>query len=196
MIRTLSQFEEKIFRSINGSHTTFLDYLMMLASNLFLTIPIFVIIAIFSAKYYKDQGYYHPRTNASVVIIILFLSFIFCFLLLPQIFSFFLDRTKPCLNPNVSSWLRVVNEDCDASYTSFAFRPCIMFCITSFLFFTFKSDFKNTVLFLFFWSLLVSYSRIYLGVHYPSNVLLADIIGIFCGYITNRMYLYIKYNFF
>jgi undecaprenyl-diphosphatase len=69
-----------------------------------------------------------------------------------------------------------------------------MFCITSFLFFSIKDDLKKTKAFLVFLSILVSYSRIYLGVHYPGNVLLADIIGIICGFITSRLYFYVKYD--
>jgi undecaprenyl-diphosphatase len=194
MTQALHLFEEKIFHFINGNHTAFLDYLMVSASNLFLFIPIIILIAFVSAWYYKHHGYYHHKANSVMLMIILLCGFLFCFFVLPQIFPYLLDRTKPCLNPNISTWLRLVNNDCNDVNGSFALRPCIMFCITSFLFFSIKDDLKKTKAFLVILSILVSYSRIYLGVHYPGNVLLADIIGIICGFITSRLYFYVKYD--
>ena len=194
MTQSLHLFEEKIFHFINGNHTDFLDFLMQFVSNLFLFIPIFILIAFVSAWYYKHQGYYHHKANSAMLIVILLCGFLFCFFVLPLIFPNLLGRTKPCLNPNISNWLRLVNEDCSDVNGSFALRPCVMFCITSFLFFSIKDDLKKTKAFLIFLSVLVSYSRIYLGAHYPGNVLLAGIMGIICGFITSRLYFYVKYD--
>jgi undecaprenyl-diphosphatase len=194
MTQALHVFEEKIFHLINGNHTDFLDYLMLLASNLLLFIPIIILIAFASDWYYKQHGYYHHIAKSVILTTVLLCGFFFCFFVLPYILPYILDRTKPCLNSNISTWLRLVNTDCNDVNGAFALRPCIMFCMTSFLFFSIKDDLKKTKIFLLFLSILVSYSRIYLGAHYPGNVLLADIIGIIFGFITSRLYFYVKYD--
>jgi undecaprenyl-diphosphatase len=39
-----------------------------------------------------------------------------------------------------------------------------------------------------FWALVVSYSRIYLGVHYPGDVIFGSILGILIGWSIFKLY--------
>ena len=196
MNKVAISFDEKLFLALNGNHSEFLDSVMLLASNLFSCIPIFIFIVFIAAKYYKKQGYSYPLANSVLLTGILLLGFMFCLFVLPPTFSGILERQKPCFNPSISSLVRMVGEDCSNTSSFFAVRPCVMFCITSFLLFTLKKEFPVTKAILIFWSLLVSYSRIYLGAHYPFNILIADLIGFFCGFITSRLYFYMKYDIF
>ena len=41
---------------------------------------------------------------------------------------------------------------------------------------------------------LVAYSRVYVGSHYPLNILISATTGIAVGFLVNRLYLYLKYN--
>ncbi|MBC7865861.1 MAG: phosphatase PAP2 family protein [Bacteroidia bacterium] len=196
MNKLINSIDEEIFLALNGSHSQFLDGLMLFASNLFSSIPILMLVACIATLYYKKQGYSHPVAKSVMLTTVLLLGFLFCLFVLPHAFSFLFERTKPCLNPNISTSVRMLGEDCNSSSSFFAVRPCIMFFITSFLFFTIKNDFPWVKAGLITWSLLVSYSRIYLGVHYPFNVLIADLAGILFGFILSRFYFFMKYEVF
>ena len=189
-------FDEKLFLALNGRHSEFLDQVMLLASNLFSSIPIFILIAVIATRYYKKQGYSYPLANSLLMICVLLIGFLFCLFVLPPTLSGLFERQRPCFNPSISNWVRLVGEDCNTTRSSFAVRPCITFCVTSFFLFTLKTDFPISKAALIFWSLMVAYSRIYLGIHYPFNVLIAVLIGFFCGYMTSRLYFYLKDDVF
>ncbi len=193
MYQWINKWDEKLFLFFNQSHSSFFDVLMLLSSNLLSLIPIFLLTA-FVAHRYKKKDNYHSTANLFVYLFSLLAVCFVCFEIIPQLFSLIIHREKPCLNPNISIWVRLLGEDCNTSNGIFAVRPCINFCITSFVLFTVKQNFTFIKIILVCWSLLVSYSRIYLGAHYPSNVLLADIIGIGLGYIGSRVYFQLTQN--
>ena len=47
---------------------------------------------------------------------------------------------------------------------------------------------RPTTIALFAWSLLSGYTRIYLGVHYPGDILVGMLFGLLCGYLVYRIY--------
>jgi undecaprenyl-diphosphatase len=193
MDQATNNLDEKVFLALNGNHSEFLDNIMLFASNLFSLIPIFILIIFVVNRYYKKQADY-PLTHSIILTGVLLLFFLFSFKVLPGLFSAFFEREKPCLNPNISVFVRLLGENCNTGNNFFAVRPCIMFCIATFLLFTIKHDFIFFRILLIFWALLVSYSRIYLGAHYPLNVLISDIVGILVGFIGSRFYFYLRYN--
>lgn len=188
--------DEKLFLALNGNHAGWLDMLMRLASNMFLYIPVLLLIVILFFRYFKAQNNYHTLPNTVLISIILILEFVLCLELLPQLFASVFAMDRPCLNPNISSMVRLVGEDCSSDAPYFAIRPFLMFFITGFLFFTFRKEYPRIKWMLVTWSVLVSYSRIYLGAHYPVNVLIAAGVGIGMGFLGSQLYLYLKNRLF
>jgi len=63
-----------------------------------------------------------------------------------------------------------------------------VFGLATFIWFVFDEKFKLLKYWLFFWAILVSYSRIYNGVHYPGDVLAGSFIGMAYGYLMAKAY--------
>jgi len=166
---------------------------MLSASNLLSLIPVFILVAIIASKYYTKHGGY-PVVNTAILTTVLLIIFLFCFKVVPEIFSFFIERPRPCVNPNISLWVRLLGEECNNTTNFLPTRPCIVFCIASFLLFTFKNDFPVVKILFVLWALLVSYSRIYLGAYYPSSVIISGATGFLAGYLGSRIYFYLKYQ--
>lgn len=182
--------DEQLFLILNNAHFDFLDSIMLIVNNINLLIAV-IFFVMFIAIQGKNKESYHPVTTFLVyALCLIFLSSI-CFLVLPNLFSMLIHRISPCLNPNISDLVRLVNNDCNPDRNFYSLRTCVIFSITSFLFFTVKEKFLPVKVFLISLSLLVAYSRIYLGVHYPSDVLTAGITGISLGFFFSKFYFYL-----
>jgi undecaprenyl-diphosphatase len=64
------------------------------------------------------------------------------------------------------------------------------FGLATFLWFVLDKQFKLLKYWLFVWAVLVSYSRIYNGVHYPGDVVVAAFIGAGYGYLMAKAYFF------
>ena len=197
-ISVIDKLDENLFLTLNGTHHAILDYVMLIASNLLSFIPVFLLCAFIAIKYFKQQDDgYHPYLNLILLITILIIQYFVCRYLLENIFQILYYRDRPCENPDISSLVRLLGSNCNPqNHSMFSYKPCLIFCITSFLFFTIKQGYRGFKFVLVFWALLVAYSRIYVGAHYPMNVLVSGITGILMGYFISKFYFYLKYKLF
>ncbi len=197
-ISFIDKLDEKLFLALNSNHHAVLDYLMLFTSNLASFIPVFLLSAFIAIKYFKQQDDgYHPYLNLILLFAILVTQYFVCRYLLEDIFKSLYYRDRPCENPDISSFVRLLGRNCIAkNHSLFSYKSCLIFCITSFLFFTIKHGFKGFKVLLIIWALLVAYSRIYVGAHYPINVFISGVTGIMMGYFISKFYFYLKYKLF
>ena len=194
----IDKFNESVFLRVNGEHHEFLDPLMLTASNKFSFIPIFLLCTFVAIRYFKKQKEaYHPYVNYLLLVGVLSLQFVLCFNVLPDVFKSLFQMERPCSNPEIAGLVRLLGTDCKpTAHSFFSYKACLVLCFTSFVFFTIREGFKWLKLILIVWCVIVSYSRVYVGAHYPINILVTDFIGILIGYIGYRFYLYLRYNLF
>ena len=192
----IDKLDENIFLTLNGKHHGVLDYIMLSASSLISFIPVFIICAYITISYFRKQDTrYYTFINITLLISVLVIQYFVCRYLLDEIFKSLFYRDRPCVNPNISSFIRMLGRDCNpTNHSVFAYKACLIFCLTSFLFFTIKEGFRGIKWALLAWALLVAYSRVYVGSHYPTNILISAVTGIIVGFLINRLYLYLKYN--
>ncbi len=95
------------------------------------------------------------------------------------------QRLRPCNNPDINTFIRVVQSR--SSYSFFSGHAANSMAVASFLYFVFKSRIKYLG-FLFLWPLVFAYSRIYLGLHYPLDILTGYLFGFVFGYLIHLLY--------
>ena len=176
MIDKLLELDEVLFRLINSfAGIEFLDEFMILISSKFLWIPLYIYILFLIYKNFTD----------------VFLKILFAIALLifvsdfgsVHLFKQVILRLRPC------HFLENINvvDGCGGSYGFISSHASNSFAIAFFVSLLFKN--RWGFIFLFSWALLIGISRVYLGVHYPFDI----IGGIFWGLFVSLL-VYFIYN--
>lgn len=103
------------------------------------------------------------------------------------------QRLRPCNNPEINSFIRIVQSR--NSFSFFSGHAASSMGVTTFLFLNFKKDFKYLWL-LFLWPLIFAYSRIYLGLHYPLDIICGYLCGAILGFLMFKLYQKVHKRYF
>ncbi|MFB9110447.1 phosphatase PAP2 family protein [Flavobacterium gyeonganense] len=103
------------------------------------------------------------------------------------------QRLRPCNNPEINTIIRVVQSR--SSYSFFSGHAANTMAVATFLFLVLKRHFKYLG-FLFLWPLIFAYSRIYLGLHYPGDILTGYFFGALFGFLMFKVYQNLKPKYF
>jgi len=172
----VSDLDRLLFQAINGTHSNWADSLMWLISTRWLFIPLYLYLI--WIVYKKFPGTYW----------ILFLSVASMILVSDQLsvaVKFWVERPRPCHDALLSETVHLVNNKCGGLYGFYSSHASNTAALAWFLGLCLRSRIWFNVLI--FWSLLVGYSRIYLGNHYPSDVLVGWSAGAILAWLTYAM---------
>jgi undecaprenyl-diphosphatase len=168
----LQSLDEQIFIFLNGFHTPMMDLFMAWVSAHNTWIPLYLIIMFSIFLFY-------PKKEA-VFIVLYFIASGFADLVTSGFMKPFFARLRPCFNPELEGLVHVVGN-CGGKFGFASSHAANTFALFGGLYFVLKDN-KIIVNSMLLWAILVSYSRIYVGVHYLSDVLFGAIIGFFISY--------------
>jgi len=100
-----------------------------------------------------------------------------------NMFKDYFQRLRPCHDPDLLNLFRTVKESCGGLYSFFSAHAANSFAFATFIFFMTKKSYRNLSSLLFAWALIVSYSRIYIGVHFPLDIIFGALYGIIAGFL-------------
>ena len=98
------------------------------------------------------------------------------------------QRLRPCYNESLISFVRLVNESCGGKYGFFSAHASNSFSLAVFFGLLYKNRFRYIIYISLLYASLISYSRIYLGVHFPLDILFGGVYGITIGLVVFRIY--------
>lgn len=177
MIETIKSWDESLFLLLNGMHSSFFDWLMFWASDRFIWIPLYTFGFFYLLLNYKLKG-------AVWVIFIIPLIFM-SDTVSSGIIKDAVERLRPCHNAALRGAIHLVGN-CGGEFGFISSHAANSFALATYLGVVLKEDSRRLIFIFWLWAGLISYSRIYLGVHYPLDVLGGMILGIVLGYLTAR----------
>ena len=107
-----------------------------------------------------------------------------------NVFKYGLQKWRPTHNPDMQGLVHTVRGYVGGPYGTVSAHAASAMVIATFATLLFRKWWVGVALYL--WALLVCYSRIYLGVHFPADLLFGTIDGIFFGWLTYRVLLWFK----
>jgi undecaprenyl-diphosphatase len=110
-----------------------------------------------------------------------------------NLFKYTFQRARPCNDPEINTFIRIVQAR--SSFSFFSGHAANTMAVATFLYLIFKKQFKYFGL-LFLWPLIFAYSRIYLGLHYPLDILSGYLCGLFTGYLAYKIYQFTQIKYF
>jgi len=102
--------------------------------------------------------------------------------------KYWIARPRPCQDPEMIGYVRMLLNHCSGGLSFPSSHATNHFGAAVFIYCTLKKYLGNWSYLFFFWAASVSYAQVYVGVHYPTDVLGGAIIGSIIGYIVAFIY--------
>ena len=188
MIEEILKLDSKLFLYLNNLGTpkfdTFWISLSMIEANILMYL--FLIFLLF----------YTQKTRPKFLYIFYLLSVIALMITITDqganIFKDYFQRLRPCYDESIKDSLRLVKENCGGKYGFFSAHASNSFSLAIFFGLLFKNRIRYIIIITMIYALLISYSRIYLGVHFPIDIIVGSSFGIGVGIIMYS-FVYLKF---
>ncbi|MEQ8324201.1 MAG: phosphatase PAP2 family protein [Vicingaceae bacterium] len=173
------EFDQWLFLLLNGIHSPFYDDFMSAISDRFIWIPLYAYLLFMLIREYGIRSIYLILFVALLVTLTDQLSV--------HLFKNTIQRLRPCHEPEIRSLVHIVNDHCGGNYGFISSHSANTFALAVYLGNLLSSKSKFWLTALLIWAALVSYSRIYLGVHYPLDILFGGLFGALMGTVMLRI---------
>jgi undecaprenyl-diphosphatase len=185
MLEKIQELDTNLFVYLNGLGSKTFDKLWLVITDQLNWIPFFLLL--FYLIYKKIGG-------KQTLYLLLFIAVLIAFTdQTTNLFKYTFQRLRPCNNPEINSFIRIVQVR--KSYSFFSGHAANTMAVATFLYLVLKRHFKYLGL-LFLWPLIFAYSRIYLGLHYPGDILTGYFFGALFGSLIYLVYRKLKKLYF
>ncbi len=106
-----------------------------------------------------------------------------------SVFKPFFHRLRPCNDPALFGKTRLLLEQCAGGFSFTSSHAANHFGIAMFIFMTWGVTQKKYTRLFFVWAGIIAFAQIYVGVHYPLDIVGGTIIGLISGFTMAKAYL-------
>lgn len=181
MITFLQDIDRSFFLFLNGLNAPWLDPVMYYATKTMLWFPVYIFLLYLVIRKYKWQ---------TILVLIFAAVMITVSDQLCNLVKDYFQRLRPSNEPGLA--VHLVNAYKGGPYGFYSAHASNCFAIAVFLIIILKKYYKHLCLPLILWALFLSYTRIYLGVHYPGDTIAGILIGSMIGLGFGKAFGYVS----
>lgn len=186
MIDTLLEYDTKLFLFLNNLGSEPWDNLWLIITHKLTFIPLYVFLLFLLYKKFGGKA-----LLVFVVVVALMITFTDQ---ITNVFKRGFQRPRPCGEADLIDQMRFIAVRC-GKYGFFSGHSSNSMAAAVFAGLTLRPYYKNLIFILLFWSAVVAYSRIYVGVHYPLDLLCGLTFGALSGFMFYKLANYILLRF-
>ncbi len=185
MIDTLINTDIELLIYLNNLGTEQWDRFWLILSNKLSAIPLYVLLLFLT---FKQIGL------KKLLWMLLFIAILIIFSdQTSNLFKYGFKRLRPCHDESILNSIRLVKDSCGGLYSYFSAHAANAMAIVFFFGHLLKDRLKYIFIGLILWAVLVAYSRVYIGVHFPLDILTGMLFGVLYGTLFYKLYqLFIK----
>jgi undecaprenyl-diphosphatase len=170
----LDAIDREAFLAINGPHSHALDVVMEAASEMVLWFPLYGFFLWLIIKRHGDKPLLWSLPLIALMILCSDKGSV-------MLFKETVQRLRPCHEPSLSGLVHLVYKDCGGRFGFVSSHASNHFAIALFMIGVLGAKPRWALGALLGWAMLIAYSRVYLGVHYPGDVLVGGLYGATIG---------------
>ncbi|MBS9463267.1 phosphatase PAP2 family protein [Flagellimonas sp. 389] len=177
MLKRILEWDRDTFIYLNNLGVENYDVFWSTVTNISTWIPLFLFfIVLLFIKFSTLEAFYKLATALCLVVFII---------LITNLTKVTVARLRPNNTEEINTLIRILKTPMDFSF--FSGHAASSFSITVLFFLFVRTKLKWAFLF-FIWPILFATSRIFVGVHYPLDILVGALVGILSAVLFYRLY--------
>lgn len=186
MIDQLISLDQEAFLAINqGLSNAFFDWLMPILRNRYTWVPLYLFIVIFCIKNYGKPGI--------LIILFILITFGISDQLSSSAIKKSVQRIRPCHDIEFKEEVNL-RVRCSGGYSFTSSHATNHFAMAVFLIMVFYRRWKHILWLGLLWAAMISIAQVYVGVHYPLDIICGALLGSAIGYATGLIFRFIQPN--
>jgi len=177
MLEKMLKWDRDTFVYLNGLGIEKYDVFWATVTNISTWIPLFILfLVLFYLKFSKKEAFYKFLTVLGLAIFITVIT---------HLTKISVARLRPNNTEEINTLIRILKTPTD--YSFFSGHASSSFSITMLVFLFLRQKVKWAILF-FIWPILFAMSRIYVGVHFPIDIIVGMVVGLLSGWLFYWLY--------
>ena len=169
-------FDRKLFFFVNnGLANNFFDTVMPFLRESNFWIPLYLFLLVFILVNFGYRGW--------LWILFAVCTAALCDLVSSQLIKEHIFRLRPCQNPELAHQIRILANYCPRSSSFTSSHATNHFGMAMFIVVTLSAYTKPWIRLFFVWAAIICFAQVYVGVHYPLDVVSGGLLGCGLGYI-------------